>query len=99
MVVGPSEHVLKTLRKDEEFVLCRGGHSNQPSSPSVLLLAPASTHPALDTLKKIDYECSLRDEEDSAWAVRPVALPEQGGQTALVLVSQLCCLVLLVIVT
>jgi serine/threonine protein kinase len=77
--------VLEALRRDEEFVLYRGKPSNQPCSPSVLLLAPASMGPALETLEKIEHEYSLRDELDSAWAVRSLALSEQGGQTTLVL--------------
>ena len=80
-----SEYVLETLREDDEFVLYRGEHSNQPGSPSVLLLAPASMQPALATLKKIEHEYSLRDELDSAWAVRSLAVSEQRGQTMLVL--------------
>ena len=80
-----SQQVLEALREDEEFVLYRGADSNQPDSASVLLLAPASTHPVLETLKKIDHEYSLRDELDSAWAVRPLALSQQRGQTMLVL--------------
>jgi len=83
--VEPSPYVLEPLREDEEFVLYRGEHSNQPGSPSVLLLAPAATRPALVTLKKIEHEYSLRHELDSAWAVRPLALSEQRGQTTLVL--------------
>ena len=80
-----SEYVLEALRRDEEFVLYRGEHSSQPGSPSVFLLAPASMQPALETLKKIDYECSLRDELDSVWAVRSLALSEHRGQMTLVL--------------
>jgi hypothetical protein len=34
-----SEYLLEILREDDEFVLYRGEHSNQPGSPSVLLLA------------------------------------------------------------
>jgi serine/threonine protein kinase len=41
--------------------------------------------PALATLKKIEHEYSLRDELDSAWAVRSLAVSEQRGQTTLVL--------------
>jgi predicted ATPase len=41
--------------------------------------------PALETLKKIEHEYSLRDELDSAWAVRSLAVSEQRGQTMLVL--------------
>src|SRR6266446_4321664 len=33
--------------------------------------------PALATLKKIEHEYSLRDELDSAWAVRSLAVSEQ----------------------
>ena len=80
-----SQYVLEALRKDEEFVLYRGDHSNQPGSPSALLLTPASMRPAPETLRKIQHEYSLRDELDSAWAVRPLALSEQRGQTTLVL--------------
>ena len=65
---------------------CTGASTrNQPGSPSVLLLAPASMRPALETLKKIEHEYSLRDELDSSWAVRPLALSEHRGQTTLVL--------------
>jgi len=80
-----SQYVLEVLRRDEELVLYRGKPSHQSRSPSVLLLAPASMKPALETLKKIEYEYSLRDELDSAWAVRSVALTEHRGLTTLVL--------------
>ena len=70
---------------DEEFVLYRAQHSSERGLPSVLVLAPASKHPPLATLKKIEHEYSLRHELDSAWAVRPLALSEQRGQTMLAL--------------
>jgi PAS domain S-box-containing protein len=81
-VVEPSN--LEPLRKDEEFILYRGRQSNGPGSQAVLLLVPASTRPALETLKKIEREYSLRDELGSAWAVRPLAVCQQRGRTALV---------------
>jgi len=80
-----SQYVLEAYRRDEEFVLYRGEHSNRPGAPSVFLLAPASMQPVLETLKKIEYEYSLRHELDSAWAVRPLALSERCGQMTLVL--------------
>ncbi len=83
--MGLSQYVLESLRKDEEFVLYRGEWSNQAGSPFVLLLAPSSTRPALETLKKLEHEYSLRDELDSAFAVRPLALTQQQGQMTLVL--------------
>jgi serine/threonine protein kinase len=84
-MVESSQYVLEALRKDEEFILYRGTHPDWAGSPSVLLLVPASARPTLETLKKIEHEYALRDELDSAWAIRPVALSEQRGQAALVL--------------
>jgi predicted ATPase/GAF domain-containing protein len=83
--VERSQYVLESLRKDDEFVLYREERSNQAGSPFVLLLAPASTRPALETLKKLEHEYSLRDELDSTFAVRPLALTQQHGQMTLVL--------------
>ena len=74
-----SADVLELLRKDDEFLLYR----NKPSS--VLLLSPVSTRPALESLRKIEHEYSLKDELDSAWAVRPLASSQQHRQTTLVL--------------
>src|SRR6516164_3010206 len=85
MVVASSQHVLEVVRKDQEFVLYRSERPDPAGSPSVLLLVPKSERPAPETLKKIEHEYSLRDELDSAWAVRPLTLSQQRGQTTLVL--------------
>ena len=81
----PSQLPLKVLRHDEEFILYRDEQQSRPGFQSVLLLAPASSKPSLNTLKKLEHEYSLRDELDSAWAARPVSLTEHLGQTAIVL--------------
>jgi PAS domain S-box-containing protein len=83
--VNPSQFPLNTLREDEEFVLYRGKHSSQPDSESVLLLAPSSNKPSVETVRKLEYEYSLRNELDSAWAARPLAVTQYLGQTAIVL--------------
>jgi len=83
--VEVSEYVLEPLRKDEEFILYRGQHRNHVNAPSVLLLAPASTRPAPESLKRMEHEYSLRAELDLSWAVRPLALSQLNGQTMLVL--------------
>ena len=54
-----SVYSLERLRHDQEFILYRA-HAEQLELPSVLLLAPASTRPSPETLKKIDHEYSLR---------------------------------------
>ena len=74
-----SGNTLDRLCDDGEFILYRA-HRKQIELPSVLLLAPASTRPSPETLKKIDHEYSLRSELDPAWPVRSLALSERGAQ-------------------
>src|SRR4051812_14823134 len=78
------DYVLEPLRQDEEFILYRG-HARHAQPASVLLLAPASTRPAPQTLKKIEHEYSFRSELDPTWAVWPVALSPYEGRPVLVL--------------
>lgn len=60
------EYVLEPVRKDEEFVLYRGEHSSQTGF-TVCSAAGSRVHaPALETLKKIAHEYSLRNELDAA---------------------------------
>jgi len=74
-----SEYLLETLREGNEFVLYWGEHSNQPGSPSVLLLAPASMQPALATLKKIEREYSLRNEPENKLRTKPLKYPTKSA--------------------
>jgi len=69
-VVEISEYVRECLREDEEFILYRG-RASAAEVPSVLLLTPASSRPAPESLKKIDNEYSFRDDLDATWALRP----------------------------
>jgi serine/threonine protein kinase len=78
-----SEYILERLHEDGNFILYRG-HANRADPSSILLLAPMSAHPTLDTLKRMDHEYSLRGELDAAWAARPVALSRYREQVMLV---------------
>ncbi len=80
-----SDYVLAPIRKDEEFVLCRGRDPGRTDAPSVLLLSPVSKQPSLGTIEKLENEYSLKDELNSAWAVRPLALSHETGQETVVL--------------
>ena len=68
-----------------ENSFCTAVARPETERPSVLLLAPASTRPSPETLKKIDHEYSLSSDLDTAWAVRPVGVSERGAQITLVL--------------
>jgi len=51
----------------------------------VLVVLPASEQPTPAALDRLAHEYSLKDELDSAWAVRPLELARDRGQTILVL--------------
>src|SRR5258706_1253472 len=75
--------VYQTLRADEEFSVCRARRDGEQST--VLVVAPVSEYPALASLARLENESSLRDELDSDWALRPVALTRRQGGMMLVL--------------
>jgi PAS domain S-box-containing protein len=84
--VDLSSDRLETILEDGEFVVYR---SNDPTDPtslrSVLVVMPRSEHPRPQAVRMLEHEHALRDELDSAWAQRPVALTTFGGRPALVL--------------
>jgi PAS domain S-box-containing protein len=84
VIVEISAYARKCLREDEEFILYRA-RASEAELPSVLLLTLASTRPELKSLTKIEHEYSFRDDLDTTWAVRPLALSQCNGQKALVL--------------
>jgi hypothetical protein len=68
-VIELSRDALEPLRKDEEFILYPGRWKDNASRTLVLL--PIAEYPAPERLKRLEHEYSLREELDSAWAVRP----------------------------
>src|SRR3954447_4867332 len=80
-----SEFAFEPLRNsDEEFALYRG-RARQPETRSVLLLAPGSSRPARESLKKLEHQYSFRSELDAVWAVRPLLFSKYKEQQVLVL--------------
>jgi serine/threonine protein kinase len=82
-VIELSTHVFEVLRKDEEFILYRGRSASDASQ--VLVFSPVAAHPAPESLKQLEHECSLREALDPAWAVRPIAMVRHSDRTVLVL--------------
>jgi Protein kinase domain len=78
-----SRDVLETLREDGEFVLSRGRREGDRSP--LLVVAPASEHPALGSLTRLEHAYALRDALDPTWAERPVALVRHQGWLTLLL--------------
>src|ERR1700722_848221 len=78
-----SGYKFEKLRGDEEAALYRG-RKDRDLSP-ILIAAPVSEHPIPGILKRLEHEYALRDELDSEWAARPLALVRREGRTMLIL--------------
>ena len=77
---------LQVLWEDSEYALCRGRRLDSGGSfASVLIIVPAAEHPPPAFLDRLAHEYDLRDELDTAWAVRPLDLVRSGGRTLLLL--------------
>jgi PAS domain S-box-containing protein len=69
----------------EDGVLSRGWRESAGGGRiGVLVRLPASEQPAPTTLDRLAHEYSFKDELDSAWAVRPLELLRDRGQSTLV---------------
>src|SRR6202453_1742482 len=76
----------QVLREDGGLAFCRGWRgAAEGSRNGVLVLLPASEQPTRAALDRLAHEYSLKDELDSTWAVRPLELARDRGQTILVL--------------
>ncbi len=77
---------LQILWQDGERVFCRGWRlSSDGKRRAVLAVLPATEHPPPASLARLAHEYGLKDELDGAWAVRPLELRRERGQTTLVL--------------
>src|SRR6202162_6595068 len=71
-VIELSTYVFYALRKDEELVLYRGRRDDDASQ--VLVLSPVAEYPTRESLKRLGGGYSFREELDSTWAARPMAI-------------------------
>ncbi len=78
---------LQVLSEDGGLIFGRGWSEGAGGAghEDVLVVLPASGQPTPATLDRLAHEYSFKDELDSAWAVRPLALVQDRGQTILVL--------------
>ena len=77
---------LEVLSEDGNLVFCRGWRDiTEGKRDDVLVVLPASEQPTPATLDRLAHEYSLKDELDGTWAVRPLELVRDRGQTILVL--------------
>jgi predicted ATPase/GAF domain-containing protein len=71
--------------EDGERVFCRGRRPGHGGGGNVLIVRPTAEHPPPAILDRLTRYHDLKDELDSAWAVRPLELVRERGRTMLVL--------------
>ena len=77
---------LQFLWEDGERVFCRGWRTDGDGRRSdVLAVLAAAERPPPAILDRLTHEYELRDDLDSEWAARPLALTREGGRTVLLL--------------
>ncbi|HEX3521863.1 MAG TPA: AAA family ATPase, partial [Stellaceae bacterium] len=77
---------MQVLWQDGERVFCRGWRIGaEGKRGAVLILRLAAEQPPPFALDPLAHEYELKDELDSAWAVRPLELVREDGRTMLVL--------------
>jgi PAS domain S-box-containing protein len=75
----------ETLWEDGERVFSRVRRAADSGDETLLVARPAVEPPSSVSLDRLAHEFELKDELDGAWAVRPLALVREGGETLLVL--------------
>jgi PAS domain S-box-containing protein len=76
----------QVLWEDGDRVVWRAWRPDADGNHSAVLAVLAATeHPPPASLARLAHEYGLRDELDSAWAVRPLELRRERGRTILVL--------------
>ena len=81
------DYKFATLRQDEEFILYRGLRQTKTETDpcAILVLAPTKELPASATFERMKHELSVKEELDSRWAVRPLAIGQDRDRTVLAL--------------
>jgi hypothetical protein len=74
------------LSEDDERVLCRAWRLGDDRARRVVpVVLPGAERPTRSSLDRLTHQHGLKDELDSAWAVRPLELVREGDRTMLVL--------------
>src|SRR3970040_2027910 len=86
-MIDLSEYRLETIRKDDEFILYSGTRQTDATSSSIFVLTPASEHPAVASLRRMDEQDCMAAELGPDWAVIPTGPVKHHGRTMLVLAN------------
>ncbi len=77
---------VQVLWEDGERVFSRRWREGGDGGPNAILaVVPAADHPTPGSVDRLTHEFGLKDDLDGDWAVRPLELVRERGQTMLVL--------------
>ena len=79
-MIDLSKYVFEVLRKDEDFILYRGRSQGDGFRSSCFRRCK---HPTSECLKRLEHECSFREELDPAWSARPIAVARDSDRIVL----------------
>jgi serine/threonine protein kinase len=82
-VIDLSRYLFEVLHQDEKFTLHRGRREGDCSG--VLVLSPVAEYAGPEILEWLEHAYSLREQLDSAWAARPLAITRHWDRQVLVL--------------
>jgi hypothetical protein len=74
----------QVLWEDGDRIFCRSFRHGNEHNPVLAVLA-AAEYPTPATFDRLTQEYGLKEDLDGAWAVRPLELTREGGQTVLLL--------------
>src|SRR5262245_41576917 len=83
---GHDDGTHEVLWRDNERVVCRTWRLGADGGRrAILAVLPAMEHPTPGSLKRLTHEYGLKGDLDDAWALRPLELVRERGQTIVIL--------------
>jgi len=80
---GWEDDSLEVLWRDADRAFCRLWR-NDAETHAFIPIACGTEHPSLESVNRLTHEHDLQSFLDSSWAVRPLELVRERGQTMLV---------------
>src|SRR5262245_61796999 len=84
--MAPKAEALDILWEDGQRLYCRNWRElDVGRRREVLVAQPCAERPTPDTVNRLAHEYGLKESLDSSWALRPLELVRERGQTMLLL--------------
>src|SRR5215475_3876900 len=83
--MASNQPAVQALWQDGERLFARTWRPVGGAYREVIIVQPAAAHPTPGTINRLTHEYELREYLDGDWAVRPLELVRERGQTLLVL--------------